>query len=436
MLVFLIAAIGFEIESPAQLTLKVLHSFGGGIDGEQPYAGLVQGTDGALYGTTYLGGSNRAGTVFKINPNGSGNTPLFHFGNNNNDPFGLASPSGLIQGADGALYGPAHGGSAGYGSVFRINPNGSGYAVLHSFDPSGGYSPNAALVQGRDGSLFGTTQSGGAGFGTVFRLNTNGGFTQLCAFGSATNDPQSPQSPLIQGADGALYGTSHAGGTSAVGGASGFGTVFKINTNGTGMTVLHNFMPSGGDGQNPYLAGLVQGSNGVLYGITQEGGSFANGGSSGFGTVFKINPDGTGYAILHNFNPSAGDGKYPNSALVPGNDGELYGNTEFGGSNNLGVVFRLRPDGSGYEVLYLSDPPPTTAVIPARHSCGPPTADCSARRNSEARKTWASSSGLAQHARPFPPSNRWRAEWRSHSPGLRISSIALRARPIRLIGWL
>src|SRR5262249_30314604 len=148
---------------------------------------------------------------------------------------------------------------------------------------SGGYGPTATLVQGSDGILYGTTQSGGAGgFGTVFRSSTNGDFAGLYAFGSATNDPQSPQSPLIQGADGVLYGTTVAGGISAVGGASGYGTVFKINTNGTDMMVIHDFMPDGGDGQRPYTAGLVQDTNGVLFGTTQEGGKQANDGSSGF----------------------------------------------------------------------------------------------------------------------------------------------------------
>jgi uncharacterized repeat protein (TIGR03803 family) len=352
---FFLAGAGFcfVTEANAQLSVTVLHSFQGGTEGQQPYAGLVQATDGLLYGTTYLGGSNNAGVVFKVNPNGSGNTPIYHFSTNGSDP--LAYPSGLIEGADGALYGTtAHGGAAGFGSVFRIQLDGTGYAVVHSFNSSGGYSPSAVLVQGSDGALFGTTQFGGSGgFGTVFRINTNGtGFGELYAFGSATNDPQSPQAPLIQGTDGALYGTSVAGGASAVGGDSGYGTVFKINTNGTGMTVLHSFMPTGGDGQRPFTAGLVQRSNGVLYGITQEGGNQATGGSSGFGTVFRLNPDGTGYTILHSFNPAAGDGKYPNSSLVIGNDGALYGSTEMGGSNNLGVVFRLEPDSSNYTVLH------------------------------------------------------------------------------------
>jgi uncharacterized repeat protein (TIGR03803 family) len=344
----LCAALCTRNEAVAQLSERVLHAFTGASDGQQPYAGLIQGADGALYGTTYLGGSNNAGVIFRVNADGSGNMPIYQFGTNNVDPFGLAYPSGLIQGLDGAHYGTTgFGGAAGHGSVFRINSDGSGYKILHSFNLAAGYEPAAALVQGNDGTLFGTTQAGAVGGGgTVFRLNSDGtAFAELYTFGLLTGDPRSPQAPLLQGADGALYGTTSDGG------AGGDGTAFKINADGTGLTVLHSFAPVGGDGQRPY-AGLVQGREGALYGTTQQGGNLADGGSSGFGTVFKLNPNGTGYTILHSFDPSSGDGKFPNSALVIGNDGALYGTTEFGGSNNLGAVFRISPDGSAYSLLY------------------------------------------------------------------------------------
>ena len=350
----------------AQLNERVLHSFTGGEDGQQPYAGLVQGADGALYGTTYLGGTNNAGIVFKVNPDGSGNKPIFHFPNSDTDPFGLSYPSGLIQGTDGVLYGTAgFGGTAKLGCIFRLNPNGTGYQILHSFDLSEGYEPTAALVQGRDGTLFGTTQfGGGGGHGTVFRIGTKGtDFVELYRFGILPDDPQSPQAPLLVGQDGALYGTTTAGGASVIGGGSGYGTVFKISAEGLNERVLHSFRPSGGEGQRPY-GGLVQGNDGALYGTTQEGGEFANSSSSGYGIVFKLNPDGTGYTILHSFNPAAGDGKYPNSGMVIGNDGGLYGTTEFGGSDNLGVVFKLKPDGSDYAVLYNFGSSPNDGSYP------------------------------------------------------------------------
>lgn len=339
----------------AQLSLTVLHSFTGGTDGQQPQAALVQADDGFLYGTTYMGGTNNAGTIFRVSPDGSGNTPIYHFPKNPFNPFGLSDPSGLIQGMDGALYGASGGGGTGQGSVFRINKDGTGFTMLHAFSVAqgGGYQPSAGLVQGRDGNLYGTTVFGGLyGRGTVFAVWTNGsGFAQLHSFGGP-GDAQQPMAPLIQGLDGFLYGTTPLGGESAVGGISGFGAVYKIGTNGTEM-ILHSFLPTGGDGQYPY-GGLVQSQEGTLYGVTQQGGSTSvGGGGTGLGTVFKINPDGSGYEILHSFDPAiSGDGKYPWPGLVIGRDGALYGTAERGGSNDVGVVFRLNPKGSDYKILY------------------------------------------------------------------------------------
>jgi uncharacterized repeat protein (TIGR03803 family) len=343
----------FALSAHAQLSLTVLHSFRGGSDGQQPYAGLVQTVDGFLYGTTYLGGTNNAGTIYRVRPDGSGNTPIFNFENSKNNPFGLSYPSGLIQGADGALYGTTgHGGPAGAGSVFRIGTDGSGYAVLHNFSPPGGYQPSAGVIQGRDGTLFGTTQFGGVGAGAVFKISTNGAdFAVIYLLGLSPGAPQSPQAPLLQGADGALYGTTTAGGDSAVGGASGYGTVFKVQPDGSGAGVLHSFLPSDGDGARPYGV-LVQGTDGLIYGTTQEGGSL-NGGS-GYGTVFRLKPDGSDYRVLHRFNSKPGtvDATYPVSGLVVANDGALYGSGLFGGASNLGAIFTLRPNGSGYSLLY------------------------------------------------------------------------------------
>jgi len=346
----------------AQLTLTVLHSFAGGADGQQPQAALVQANNSVLYGTTYMGGTNNAGTVFKVNPDGSGNLPIYHFPKNPFNPGGLSDPSGLIQGADGALYGASGGGGNGWGSVFRISLDGTGYTNLHVFNSSGGggYQPSAALVQARDGNLYGTTMFGGAnGLGTVFRLATNGdGFVQLYSFGGPL-DAQQPFAPLIQGQDGFLYGTTPLGGSTAVGGASGFGTIFKISTNGSNEMVLHNFLPTGNDGHYPRAA-LVQSSDGTLYGVTYEGGSTTSVDGSGYGTVFKINTNGSSYAILHNFDSAVGsDGKYPWPSLVIGNDGALYGTCSGGGTGTspaqnfgAGIVFKLNMVGSGYTILY------------------------------------------------------------------------------------
>jgi len=309
-----------------------------------PQAAPLQASDGALYGTTSHGGSADLGTVYKLNPDGTGYTVLKSF---ENGPDGVEPFSALIQASDGALYGTARLGGAtpwgyGAGTVFKLNPDGSGNAVLMSFPPGEGY-PWAALMQGSDGALYGTTyggSSGGGGYGTVFKLNLDGsGYTVLKRFSAWDDGGGNPTAALVQGSDGALYGT-----TSQYPSPDGYGTVFKLNPDGSGYTVLKTFTGTDGDGANPHEA-LVQGSDGVLYGTTSYGGS------GGGGTVFKLNLDGSGYAVLRSFTGTDGDGAYPFGTLVQGSDGALYGTTNNGGTDDYGTVFRLNTDGSGYTQL-------------------------------------------------------------------------------------
>src|SRR5262249_44174424 len=142
---------------------QVLHNFGSVVaDGKNPQAGLVEGTDGFLYGTTFFGGSNDLGTVFKLKKDGTSYSILRHF-----SPIGAdgASPdTALLQGRDGVLYGTTFfGGNSDAGTVFKINTNGTGYSVLLRFSglASDGQNPDAALSQGSDSALYGTTYSGG-----------------------------------------------------------------------------------------------------------------------------------------------------------------------------------------------------------------------------------------------------------------------------------
>lgn len=243
---------------------SVLYSFTNSPDGSAPDSGLAQGSDGVLYGTTYYGGANHAGTVFKLNTNGTGYAVLYSF---TNSPDGAYPYAGLLQGRDGALYGTTYGGGASnLGTVFRINTDGSGYSRLHDFGNSpDGSTPFAGLVQGEDGMLYGTTSAGGVSLlGTVFAINTNGsGYSILHHFAGFSGDGGAPKAGVIQGADGALYGTTVMSGT------AGDGTVFKVNTDGSGFMLLHSFTNSP-DGSNPY-GGLVQGGDGALYGTTTWG---------------------------------------------------------------------------------------------------------------------------------------------------------------------
>ncbi len=327
----------------AQVMQTNLYSFATSHSGIDPEAALVQGNDGNFYGTTRAGGTigpNSYGTVFRISPNGSVSNLYTFSGAYTGD--GEYPVAGLVLGRDGNFYGTTeYGGTnnpSAYGTVFRISPSGS-YSNLYWFGniPDGNY-PEAGLVQGRDGNFYGTTYNGGTGdLGTVFQITTNGNVTILHSFTNCPVDGAEPQAGLVQGSDGNFYGTTYAGGTNCD------GTVFRITTNGN-VTILHSFafIPDGAEPE----AGLVQGSDGNLYGTTYYGGT----NSDYAGTVFRISPSGSGYSVLHSFG-STGDGAMPVAGLVQGSDGNFYGTTEYGGTNNDGTLFRISPSGS-YSLLY------------------------------------------------------------------------------------
>ena len=292
--------------------LTTLHSFciqTGCPDGEYPYAGLIQASDGNFYGTTVNGGgASNDGTVFKITPAGT-LTTLYSFCAQTGCPDGAIPYGGLVQGADGNFYGTTSGGGAGgeNGTVFKITPAGT-LTTLYAFclqggpdyiDCPDGAGPVGSLVQGSDGSFYGTTQGGGAnceadfgaGCGTVFKITPAGTLTTLysfCSQGSYPNcgDGYYPYAgPLIQATDGNLYGTTRLGGGQGTGVCSGgCGTVFEITTGGT-LTNLHSF--DGTDGSF-VEAGLVQDTDGSFYGTTGGGGNFSGSNCSGCGTVFSL----------------------------------------------------------------------------------------------------------------------------------------------------
>jgi uncharacterized repeat protein (TIGR03803 family) len=311
-------------------------------DGDEPLAGLIL-SGNTLYGTGSSGGTSGDGTVFNINTDGSSFTNMHNF--TGSDGFG--PEAGLIISGN-TLYGTAFaGGSGGKGTVFAINTDGSGFTNLYNFtatDPvtgtnSDGAFPQAGLIISGN-TLYGTTTSGGTnGEGTVFAINTNGmGFRNLYSF--TTTDPPigtnsdgaNPQAGLILSGN-TLYGTASGGGI------AGKGTVFAINTDGSGFTNLYSFTatdPDTGtnsDGANP-VAGLILSGN-TLYGTATSGGS------SGNGTVFAIHTDGTGFTNLYSFNGGGiGDGSFPLAGLILSGS-TLYGTTDLGGSSGNGTVFSL-----------------------------------------------------------------------------------------------
>jgi uncharacterized repeat protein (TIGR03803 family) len=315
----------FRISSAG--TLVLLWQFGTSpSNGANPDAGLVQGRDGSFYGTTQNGGTNSAGTVFRITTNGS-LTTLWQFGIGVTN--GVNPEAGLMQAIDGNLYGTTIGGGTnGNGTVFRITTNGN-LTTLYQF---GGYftnsvQPQAGLVQGNDSNLYGTTIGGGTNDdGTVFRITTNGNLTTLWQFGSGPTNGIGPSGGLIMGADGNLYGATVAGGT------NNDGTVFRITTNGN-LTTLWQFGVVAANGVNP-SGNLLQGSDSNFYGTA------GGGGTNNAGTVFRISSEGT-FTTLWQFGRNATNGLVPGAGLVQGSDGDFYGTTTGGGTNSEGSVFKL-----------------------------------------------------------------------------------------------
>jgi uncharacterized repeat protein (TIGR03803 family) len=327
-----------------QAAETVLHSFGATSgDGLLPNAGLTQASDGSLYGTTARGGAFGAGTVFKITTSGA-EMVLHSFSVLAAD--GVSPEAGLIQASDGILYGTTLGGGAyGRGTVFMINRASGAEKVLHSFGATSddGWQIWHGVIEASDGKLYGTTQVGGAyDGGTVFRINRASGAEKvLYSFGATAGDGSGPSSELIQARDGNLYGTTLNGG--AYGSAYGGGTVFMINRASGAETLVHSF---GGPGDGSLPSSLIQASDGTLYGTTMIGGANGN------GTVFWINRASGAETVVHSFDNVSGATAVNDSdpfSLVQAHDGNLYGTTwDASKSNSDGTVFEC--DGTVFEI--------------------------------------------------------------------------------------
>jgi len=310
-------------------TFAFLHVFDR-TDGQDPRCGVVA-ADNFLYGTTTQGGSLGGGTIFRLGIDGSAFVVLHEL-----DPFseGSSPAATLARGPNGVLYGTTD------GSVFRIGSNGSGFAVLHQFSFEGEGSP-AEIIMGQDGFLYGFARMGGpSGAGSLFKMGTDGSmFAVIRAFQPFT-DGGEPAS-LVQAADGTVYGSLSTF-------AGQLGNVFSVSPDGGGFLVLHGLEITS-DGAFP--RGLILGHDGRLYGVAEGGGALGPAGAQPWGTVFGLDTDGAGWAVLHSFWRS-GDGVTPVGELILGGDGFLYGTTSYGGSTDGGTVFKVRVDGFSYEVLH------------------------------------------------------------------------------------
>ena len=311
-------------------TLTTLYSFcsqANCIDGAEPIAGLIQASNGNFYGTTFTGGANAClyggcGTVFEITPGGKFAT-LHSFCSLPACADGGIPEAGLIQGTDGNLYGTTSGLQGTPGTIFKMSLSGK-LTTIYTFDGTNGIQPTGTLIQASNGNFYGTTY-GGDPYGTIFKMTPAGVVSTLYSF--SLTDGLSPYAGLIQAANGLLYGTTVQGGAGTAC-SFGCGTVFAINATTGSLTTLHSFNST--DGYGPF-GGLVQGTDGNFYGTTSGGGTADN------GTVFKISAGGT-FATLHSFEHSDGDEPY--SSLLQSTNGSFYGTTEFGGAHN-GTIFSL-----------------------------------------------------------------------------------------------
>jgi len=328
-----------------------LHSFNGS-NGEGPYAALIEDAAGNFYGTTAIGGNSNSecgafgcGVVFELNSKGQ-ETVLYKF---KKPPDGDEPESVLARDSAGNLYGVTQsGGKHGLGTIFKIEKNGE-EKVLHTFTGrSDGCTPVGGLIMDAAGNLYGATAAGGGsglcdeGYGVVFEVDASGSFSVLYKVGHGAY----PGSLLMLDDAGNLYGTTLQGGNSSeCEFRGGCGVAFELSPQAGGKwteTVLYNFCSLAGcdDGQEPFSGPLVRDSEGNLYGTTTFGGTDDD------GVVFKLGNNGE--EVLHSFTGGA-DGAVPRPGVVMDASGNLYGVTENGGDNSCnppngcGTVFRITP---------------------------------------------------------------------------------------------
>src|SRR5579871_5500028 len=398
------AGVFFRITPGGSFTL--LHSFTGynnsnpsQSDGANPYGGLLLASDGNIYGITYVGGSSNQGTVYMVNPS-TGSYSLVHNFKSSSDT--AANPyTGMAEGADGALYG-ASGYAAGYnGGLYKMNKDGSGYAFVHGFDSSdvAGYTPASDLLTASDGNLYGVCQSGGAwGLGTVFKLVTSSGnVSALWNFDGYTGAFPGNYSPgtteqvrLTQGTDHNLYGVTTYGGYYDYGTAfkltlagacaaltnfnygDTFGTANPLTQSGTSFycTSYYGGIFTNVDSTNGYGAALSIGSTGVIKplqtfyqrdawnpyaGLVQSGTAFygeaGSGGEFNNGYLYSITSAGH-LTILHQMNDNTyfWEGNQPAGGLLL-DSGSFYGMTETGGKYGGGTLFKITTKGA-FSILH------------------------------------------------------------------------------------
>lgn len=364
-----------------------------------PFGPLMEARDGVLYGASYAGGSSGAGTIFRLVPGVS--LEVLHALSNLAD--GMGPNDGVIQTADGSYYAAAvEGGTLRVGTILK--GSGGAFSLAATISTDAGFFPRSNPVQAADGNLYGVMSNGGVPqAGTIYKMSPLGAMTTLHTFNGTTRG-RTPYGRVVIGRDNLIYGTTLSGGSSML------GTLFSFDPAAKVLNILHSF--SGPEGSSPY-AGLIQGTDGRLYGTTSGGGALGKGtifafdlgsrqltrlhsfdsktggvpygtlleardgrlygttsvgGANGVGAVFSISKTGSGYTMLHSFRSS--DGAYPRAGLIEAADGWFYGTAPAGGSANNGVIYRIKPGGG---TTPPPPPPPADAFVRVTSPNGPET---------------------------------------------------------------
>lgn len=328
-----IAAGPAAAEAADVAALKVLHSFNSPGAG-YPNTELIVGSDGKLHGTTTYTSCCGGGFAFRMTP--SGHVTVLHQFTGREGSM----PSGPIQAQDGHYYGTTRwDGKHIQGTAYRMSPRGD-VEVLHNFPAETGdcTNPGAKLIEASDGYFYGTASSGGAhDQGCVFKMSRSGKISIVHSFTHDGVDGYSPEAGLIQASDGTLYGTTTNSYLD--------GTVFKIATDGS-YAIVHSFVFALGEPEGP-VSPLLETASGDFYGTTRYGGP------DGLGTVYRMRPNGD-LTLVHVFAKDGVDGGYPAGALLLGRDGYIYGVTKYGGKLGQGTVYRISPDGTYSQLRYFS----------------------------------------------------------------------------------
>ncbi|HEY7097877.1 MAG TPA: choice-of-anchor tandem repeat GloVer-containing protein [Terriglobales bacterium] len=333
-------------------TYTVLHHFDQ-TNGPSPLPQpLFLDSHGTLYGSTKYGGTG-GGTVYKLEQNRTFTT-LYSFPGWSDDCF--YPSSAVTVDPSGNIYGPALAWEPGYGgggAIFKIDPSGV-ETIMHHFLFLGvnGENPTTSLIPDKHGFLLGTTAGGGtSGYGVIYRINPSNGAGGVI-YNFSGPDGNFPGA-IVKGAGGTLYGST------IVGGAFDVGTIYKIDSQ-LKQTVLYSFT-GGPDGGYPN-SGIALDSQGNIFGTTDSGGA------NDAGTVFKVSPDGT-ETVLHDFSYFSTDGLRPAAGVAIDKAGNVYGTTEYGGTLNGGILFGVDASGT-FTILHNFDEigginPITTLMVDA-----------------------------------------------------------------------